>query len=61
MNPFVFYIVPNPTNVLLNGNAVANAASALQSDTNAGSRWIVDSGVTRAPKSYLRVEMLVVW
>ncbi|GAQ83783.1 aspartyl protease-like protein [Klebsormidium nitens] len=45
-NPFVFFIIPNPTNVLLNGNPVAGAASALQSDTNAGSAWIVDSGTT---------------
>lgn len=43
-NPYVFFIIPNPTDVLLNGNPVANAASALQSDTNAGSKWIVDSG-----------------
>lgn len=39
----VFYIIPAPTDVLLNGSPVAGAASALAATS--GSTWIVDSGV----------------
>lgn len=43
-NPYIFYTIPNPIGVLLNGIPVASAPVALQSDAAAGSLWIVDSG-----------------
>ena len=47
--PFVYYIIPQPTDFLVGGVSLAGAAGALTGESSV--RWVVDSGEEKQPSS----------